>query len=218
VGSGFLKKRYGGLQLYHGVDCQSFDPARYNAKQLKGKWGFAGKTVVLFGGIPIPHKGLEDLIAAVKMLNAPSLRVVVIGSNSYTDLLEKIAGDFLVRFGVQPYTMLPELLSLADLIVLPQRNTPYAQAQVPGKLFDAMAMAKPIIATAVSDLPEILSGCGWVVEPGNPTALAEAIEFVLHNPDLTAEMGWKAREKCQDKYSWDAMERVLVPLFQKYSV
>jgi glycosyltransferase involved in cell wall biosynthesis len=79
-----------------------------------------------------------------------------------------------------------------------------------------MAMAKPIIATAVSDLPEILSGCGWVVAPGNPAALAEAIEFVLHNPDLTAEMGRKAREKCKDKYSSDAMEGTLVTIFRQY--
>ena len=79
-----------------------------------------------------------------------------------------------------------------------------------------MAMAKPIIATAVSDLPEILSGCGKIVEPRNPDALAEAIQSLLDHPDEAAEMGWKAREKCKRDYSWEAMEKVLLPIFQRH--
>lgn len=217
VGSEFLQNRYGGVRLYHGVDCDVFDPTGFDSVELKEKWGLTGKKVILFGGISLPHKGVEDLIAAVKMLEEPSLRIVVMGEGSYVTSLQRIAGDCLVRIGVQPYSLLPELLSFADMVVLPQRRTALAQAQVPGKLFDAMAMAKPIITTAVSDLPEILSGCGWSVEPDDPAVLAEAIEVVLRNPDAAAEMGWRARKKCQEKYSWDAMESILIPIFQRYA-
>lgn len=65
-------------------------------------------------------------------------------------------------------------------------------------------MAKPIITTNVSDLPEILDGCGWIVEPENPEQLAQAIQYVLNNPQEAEEMGRKARKKCIEKYSWDA--------------
>ena len=81
---------------------------------------------------------------------------------------------------------------------------------------DVGTLAKPIIATNVSDLPLILDGCGWIVEPDNPEQLAETIQYVLNNPEEAEEMGWKARQKCIDKYSWDAMENVLVQIFRKY--
>jgi len=45
-----------------------------------------------------------------------------------------------------------------------------------------MAMAKPIISTNVSDIPEILDGVGWVVEPENPKQLAETIQYAFDHP------------------------------------
>ena len=79
-----------------------------------------------------------------------------------------------------------------------------------------MDMAKPVIATNVSDLPEILDGCGWIVEPDNPEKLAEIIQIVLDNPKEAIKMGQKGRQKCIEKYSWDEMEKILVKIFKKY--
>ena len=85
------------------------------------------------------------------------------------------------------------------------------------KLFDAMAMAKPIISTNVSDIPEILQDCGWIVEPENPEQLAKTtIKYVLDHPVEAKEKGQKAREKCKREYSWDKMENKLVAIFEKY--
>ena len=70
-------------------------------------------------------------------------------------------------------------------------------------------MAKPIIATEVSDFPDILDGCAWIVGPEELEKLAEVIQYVLHTPDEAEQMGWKAREKCIKKYSWDAIEEIL---------
>jgi len=105
---------------------------------------------------------------------------------------------------------------MADVVVIPQKRNFSTIGQIPAKVFDAMAMARPIIATNVSDLPEILDGCGWIVEPENPKQLAETIQYVLNNPEEAEEMGWKARQKCIEKYSWDAMEKVLLGVFGKY--
>jgi len=46
--------------------------------------------------------------------------------------------------------------------------------------------------------------------------LAEKIQYVLNNPDEAEEMGQKARKKCIEKYSWDAMEEILLKMFKKY--
>ncbi len=71
-------------------------------------------------------------------------------------------------------------------------------------------------ATAVSDLPEILENCGWIVEPEKPEELAATIQYVIENPDLASNMGQKARNKCIEKYSFDAREKVLVEIFKEY--
>jgi glycosyltransferase involved in cell wall biosynthesis len=77
------------------------------------------------------------------------------------------------------------------LVVLPRRKAPVWIGQTPAKVFDAMAMAKPIIVTNISELPEILKGYGWIVEPGNLKQLPEAIPYILDHPVQAEEMGWK---------------------------
>lgn len=71
-------------------------------------------------------------------------------------------------------------------------------------------MAKPIIASAVSDLPEILAGCGMVVPPGDPVALAAAIQSLLDDPKRAQALGESAREKCIREYSQPVMRQALL--------
>jgi glycosyltransferase involved in cell wall biosynthesis len=118
--------------------------------------------------------------------------------------------------GTQPFEKIPAYIAATDLVVIPSKKNLATIGQVPAKIFDAMAMAKPIIATNVSDLPQILDGCGWIVEPKNPRKLAETIEYVFDHPTEAAEMGQKARQRCIEKYSWDAIEKVLIKIFEKY--
>lgn len=54
------------------------------------------------------------------------------------------------------------------------------------------------------------------LEPENPEQLAEKIQYVLDNPEEAKAMGYKARQKCIEKYSWDAMEEILLKVFEKY--
>ena len=218
VSSKFLQNKFGGVRVPHGRDTEAFDPNKFDRKHLRNEWDMTDKKVIMFFGTPFPHKGLEDLLIAAKSLNRADLNVIIVGAqdNEYTRQLKKIGAGKLQIVGMQPFSKVPEILSMADLVVLPQRNEPTAVGQVPAKVFDAMAMAKPIIATNVSDLPEILDGCGWIVEPESPEQLAETIQYVLCNPDEAEETGWKARQKCIEKYSWAAMERILTRVFDKY--
>ncbi len=86
-------------------------------------------------------------------------------------------------------------------------------------------MAKPIMSTNVpvcvlrtgrSDIPQILDGCGWIIEPENPRQLVETIQYVFDHPIEAKEKGLKAREKCEREYSWEVMEEKLIAIFEKY--
>ena len=123
-------------------------------------------------------------------------------------------GRYVLAAGPQPKERMPAFLDLADLVVLPLVDSALARSQTPCKIFEAMAMARPVIATAISDLPLILDGCGWVVPPGDADALARTIGEALGNPGAAASRGQAAREKCARLYSKQQTERDLVSVME----
>ena len=114
--------------------------------------------------------------------------------------------------GEIPFDDVPRYLVAADVVAVPQRATTDTLGQVPAKLFDAMALARPIVSTTVSMIPEILDGCGCLVPPGNVPALAGAIRRLLDNGDEAAALGRRARERCDARYSFRAARATLFPL------
>jgi len=223
VSNYFLQKKFGGTIVWHGRDMETFNPKRFDRNLIREKYGIEkNKKIVMFFGTPRAYKGIEDLIKALSLLEDRDIKLILVGvdKDNYSQNLIRVASKKLGKrfrtFGLQPFEKVPEFLAMSDMVVIPQKKNLATVGQLPAKVFDAMAMAKPIVATAVSDLPEILDGCGWIVEPENPLRLAETIQYVFDHPKEAEEMGWKAREKCIEKYSWDAMEKVLVNIFEKY--
>jgi glycosyltransferase involved in cell wall biosynthesis len=221
VVSRFLQSRFGGVLLSHGPDMSLFDPERWDREAALQEFGLDDLDYVLFAGTPMPSKGLEELLTALQRLNRPDTRMLIVGSTShdpaYCAQLEARFGDVLMMTGARPHSAMPALLSLATVVALPQRVTHETIGQVPGKVFEAMAMARAIVATAVSDLPEILDGCGRVVAPGDAAALEAALAELLDNAELRRELGDRARRRCQERYGWDAMEATLASAFSSAS-
>jgi glycosyltransferase involved in cell wall biosynthesis len=220
VASRSLQERFGGTRLVHGADTTVFDPSIWDRRVARTRIGVGEGRYVVFTGSPMPNKGLEDLLEAVSAVGDPRLRVLAVGSfrhdPGYRQRLLDRYGSRLVLMGPRPHAEMPLFLATADVVVLPQRVTRETMAQVPGKVFEAMAMARPIVATAVSDLPEILDGCGVVVPPESVDKLGEAIDRLLSRPEEARALGQDARRRCQEHYSWDAMERVLEGRLRKW--
>lgn len=222
----FLQRKFGGDVLHAGVDATFFCPQpREEVEGLRKKQGLDGCRVIVFGGVVRPHKGVEDILTALHRLDDNRNRLLVAGP--LTDHLEAlmavphyrpyiaVAGAPLSDqsgMNAEVHRKIPLYLDVGDLVVLPLRDTLLAQSQMPIKIFEAMAMAKPIIASAVSDLSLILEGCGRVVPPGDTEALATAIRDVLDHPEQAAVMGQAAREKCIQLYSRQVTERKLLDI------
>jgi len=215
-----FQKMYGrGIIIPHGKDTEFFDPARYDRNTLKKKLNIEDFKVIMFLGSTRSHKGLDDIVRAIHLLDREDIRLMVIGAGSdqkYDQELKELGKGKVILNGEIPFNDIPAYLHAADLVVLPQKKSLQSYGQIPAKVFDAMAMAKPIIASNISDLPIILEGCGIIVEPDDISALAEKIDWAFSNPLEAEEMGNKAREKCISEYSWDVMEKKLVGIFEKY--
>lgn len=227
VSNRFLKNRYGGTIIRHGRDTSIFDPSKFDKDAERKRYGVEiGKKVIVFFGTPRQHKGLEDLIDAVKEIESScsEIQLVLVGIDTDDDYCREIIkkgevtlGDKFKWFVEQPFDKVPNFLCMADLVVIPQRKTSVAKGQNPAKIFDAMAMAKPIITTDVSDLKEIIEDCGWVIEPGNVGQLASIMEWALNNTEEANKLGLKARQKCIEQYGWDTMENQLEEILTRHS-
>jgi glycosyltransferase involved in cell wall biosynthesis len=223
VSNTFLKSKFGGEVIYHAADTSFFDPERFDCELIRAKHAIKESTkVVMFAGTPGPNKGLDDLVESVSQIKDINIKLFVVGTDSSeycVRLIHKANKMLRQRFVGLPthaFRQLPEYLSIADLVVIPQRRSAASVGQIPAKTFTAMAMAKPVIATNVNDLPQILGDCGWIVEPDNPSQLALTIENAFKRPEEAQEKGKKAREKCIKSYSTDAIGKTLVAMVTEY--
>ncbi len=216
VNNSFLQQRYGGTYLPNGKDTTLFDPQAYDPEACRARYGLQGYRVLMFPGTARPHKGIEDLALALEQLQQPDFRIVLVGGRDIGDgyvegLLERWP-QWLLRLPPQPMTAMPGVVAAAHAVIVPQRHDPTARAQFPIKLTDGMAMAKPIISTRVGDIPQILGDTGYLVEPNQPGAIAQALTELFADWPAAQRRGQAARHRCVQYYSVNAMAIVLADL------
>ncbi len=212
VHTNFLKERFGGISVPNGKDISLFDPARYDPEESRVRYGLSGYRILMFPGAPRPYKGLEDVLMALDHLNEPDLRLVIVGGSPYDNYDDKLIeqwGRWIIKLPSYPAEVMPEIVAAAHIVVVPQRDTPATRAQFPLKLTDGMAMAKPVLATRVGDIPEILGGTGYLVDPSCPNQIAEKIQWMFQYLEEAQQQGKRARERCVESYSIGAMASIL---------
>jgi glycosyltransferase involved in cell wall biosynthesis len=208
--STWLANRYHGTVIPQARDTEHFDPRTVNGATVREELGIdPSRVVLLFMGGPRRHKGLGNVLAAMDRLGRSDLLLLVVGGDP------QIAPrpDVLV-VGWQPYSATNRFLAAADMVVLAHDKSPGARGQMPTKLYDGMAMEKPVVVTDVSDMADVAEGCGLVVPPGDVAALAAAVSRLADDPALRRSLGRVGRAKCISRYSDDAVRPTLVKLVE----
>ena len=211
VSNRWLQQRFGGEIVYHVRDASVLDPAG-TPESLPARLDPA-LVWVGFIGTPRFHKGIHVLLqAVVEARRHANVGLVVMGCSEGEPFVlsaRAALGAAFEGLPAFPWSELRDHVRLPDIIAVPSLDVPAAWGQIPAKLFDAMAMAKPIIASALNDMPEILSGVGVTVPPGDQQKLADAIVGLARDAGRRAQLGAAAREKLIRLYSYDAGRRVL---------
>lgn len=177
-----------------------------------------GYLTVAFVGTLKPWHGVPGLIHAVALANeqaaAPDRRwqVRVIGDGPGREDLERFAATLGVDTdftGAVPPAAVPALLNECDAAAAPYPPEQPGRDDYfsPLKVYEYMAAAMPIIASAVGQIPSILADgrSGILVPPGKPAYLADALTRLADDPDLRERLGRQARATAVERFSWTAV-------------
>lgn len=179
----------------------------------------AEEWVVLFAGRLVPEKGADILVEAAARLAHHFLipvRVIIAGEGPLRVELEGRSRSLPLPVRVTflgNREDLPQLLGLADLVVLPSR-----WEGLPMVLLEAMAAGKAILATPVGGIPEAIQHkvSGWLVPAEDPTALADGLAYLLPQKALRARLGKKACQEFEEKYSPQSAIEQLLQIYSRY--
>ncbi|EAZ91081.1 glycosyltransferase family 4 protein [Crocosphaera chwakensis] len=215
----FIQQRFGGIYVPNGKDTDLFDPQKYDPQKSRQKYNLENYKILMFPGAPRPYKGVEDILIALEKLNNPEFKLVIVGGSPYDNYdkkLEETWGKWLIQLPKSPVDAMPEIVSAAHLVVVPQQDTPATKAQFPLKLTDGMAMAKPILASKVGDIPEILGDTGYLVDPSCPDQLATQIDWIFNHLEEAQAKGKQARKRCIKTYSLQSMATILSQILEPF--
>ena len=217
VASRFLERRFGGVLIPHVRDTDRWAPGRVDPRPARERLGVDKERVVMFLGTPRAYKGVLDLAAAMGRLGRPDVVLALVGTDPASATGRAVAEHHPAArlVGRVPIAQVPAYLAAADVVVVPQRDSSDTRGQVPAKLFDAMALGRPVVSTRVSMIPEILEGCGLLVEPGDVVGLGAAIARLLDRPEEARALGDAARRRAVERYSFEAARRALFPLVER---
>ena len=165
-----------------------------------------GRPRVLFVGRLAPQKGVRALVAAAGLLEDESAQVLLVGDGPERPALEREAERLGVNgrlhfVGFLAHERLPAVMSHADLLVLPS-----LYEELGTVLLEAMQAGLPIVASKTGGIPDVIEDGvnGMLVPPGDPKAIALAIDRLLANRDLARRLSEGAQEGGKD-YDWEVL-------------
>ncbi len=184
-----------------GVDDAHFAP-RPEVPRVPGR-------IMTTASADVPFKGLLPLVEALAKVRTerPEAHLVVVGrlreESPVAAAIERLGMAGVVRFetGVSDDRMV-ELYAEANLAVVPSLYEGFSLPAV-----EAMACGVPLVATTGGALPEVVGEdgvTGLLVPPGDPEALAMAIQRVLANPDLAWRLSAAGRRRVLERFTWKA--------------
>jgi glycosyltransferase involved in cell wall biosynthesis len=175
---------------------------------LRHRLGLQGRFVVLYIGAHGISQALGNIVKSAQHLQDDErIQFVFVGEGAEKEQLVQQAKDARlsnIQFldpvdkpGVRDFYV------LADLCLVPLRNVPVLKTFIPSKMFEMLAMARPIVASLAGEAADILqkSGAAIVVAPGDSAAIATAIRHLAANPDEAQAMGLRGRQFVAAYYS-----------------
>lgn len=199
------------LVAHDGVDLDAFNAVNKSAEELKTELnlpkehflvGYVGKFKTLE-----QEKGLKTMIEALSILDKEIKMAFVGGDEAEVKEYKSLAQRFnvlprCVFIGNQPYKRMAEYMKAMDAVVLPSPDKPLAHYSSPLKLFEYMASDRPIIASDLPAIREVLNDKNALFfKPDNRDDLARAVKMLKASPTLGYHLSRQALADVRE-YTW----------------
>jgi glycosyltransferase involved in cell wall biosynthesis len=207
----------------NGVDVQRFHPG-VNGDDVRRQYGLDDKTVVGHVGTFRRRHGVSTLVdaAALAVAAGHDIHLLLVGDGPDSPRLRKrvreLGLDDCVTFtGLLPHRDVPAQLAACDILVSPQDENPDGSEfhGSPTKLFEYMAMAKPVVASDMGQVAKVLDNgeSGMLVKPGDAAELCRALVALAKDQDLRKKLGARAVAVVAQRHTWDRhVERLISKL------
>lgn len=173
--------------------------------------------IALFLGHVIPSKGISTLLEAWSLAAMSGWTLSLVGPcdpRYQTDLIREFPSPSIHFIGELAHSEALRAMEAAAIFVLPSYTEGF-----PNVVLEAMAFGKPIIASAVGAIPEMLAdGCGVTVPSGDALALAGALRSLAPDEALRHSLGRRARDRASSRYSEEAVFSRLLDTWKHYAI
>jgi glycosyltransferase involved in cell wall biosynthesis len=214
-----LKEEFGidSTVIYHGVDLNKFNPFLSNEKK---NLGFENDNKIVlwvarFGNHP--YKDPFTFIRAIPRVlqQYPKTKFVMIGRGLLkpyvVNLAKKLSVNKSIRF-LDHVENLNHFYAISDVFVFPSFNDNFGLV-----VAEAMACGKPVIVSNRGAPQEIVGDAGLIFEYGCYEDLADKINMLLGNNDLSQKIGKKAYQRIKENFTWDKAARNYIHIYEKLS-
>lgn len=198
----------------NGVDTNFFDPARYEPKQSSQNF------TIGFVGALLRWQGLDILLEALSELKTEEidLSLVIVGDGPMRSELKTKASQLNISSKVHfvgrvPREEVPQYILGFDIGYSGQIRMQIGRMyHSPLKLYEYMAMAKPVVASAFEDAQRLVDEgtTGFLFQSGNKDSLKQALKEAFYAKNRLANMGIQARREIEINHSWIARTRTIV--------
>ncbi|MGZ8875735.1 MAG: glycosyltransferase family 4 protein [Halobacteriota archaeon] len=187
------------VTIHNGFDPHVFKPG-VAASDLVGE-----RTILFTARRLVEKNGLEYLISAMPDIVAQyDAELVIAGDGPHKQHLQKLVARHNLQndvsfIGAVPHSKLPQLISASDIVVIPSLMEASSLF-----LIESMACKRPVVATNVGGIPEILNeGCGVLVSPRDTLALSQAINLLIADQGLRDDLATEAYSTVRGALTWD---------------
>lgn len=209
-----------------GVDSISFCKREKARDGIRVRHGIARNDfLLLWLGIVEPHRRLEDVIEALRLLHlrgAGQVKCLIAGSGTiapeYVQNLHRIAADYRLAGSVRfhlvsiPEREIADYYSAADALVYMAENQCWGLG-----VFEAIACNLPVIVSRSCGAHEVLlhGETAMLVDPRRPESLARAVTDLIANPSLAEKLSKNARMHVLSRFTWEAYARDMLRIFNR---
>ena len=204
----------------NGSDPTMFDPLD-RGTDFRHKYLLEKKFIVLYAGAHGVSNDLGVVLEAAGLLSDPGIHIVLLGDGKEKQALQVRATEMGIRnvtfVASVPKSVMPTALAAADACLAILKPLEEYKTTYPNKVFDYMAAGRSVILAIDGAIRSVVedAGCGIFSKPGDPVALAEAIQMLARDPERNRDIGLAGRDYLLKKFNRVEIAERLFRIFEE---